>query len=312
MNRLLLIGIFLTLSSLCVSAQWLPTANLTVFSDEGEPFTLVLNGEKYNTSPQTNIRVEELPNPYYSCKIIFENKAIPQISKNIQLTDANAIPQDVTYRIKKSGAKYVLRFYSMIPAEQNMMRPSNVPVYHFGSPGVLIGGPGYNGAQVPPPNNNGQNGVNVNVNLGGIGINMNGNITTDNRQMNSGNTGSMNSNGGNNSQGNYPPPPPPSSNTRCNAPMNSGDFNAALQTIAKVSFEDTRLETAKTILSTNCMSTSQINQLLQKFSFASNKLELAKFAYDYCIDPRNYFKVVNTLTFDSDKQDLNSYLQSRQ
>ena len=75
--------------SITAQAQWTPTANLTIFSEDGDKFYLILNGEKYNEEPETNIRVEELPNPYYNCKIIFADASLPEISKSmLMLTDA--------------------------------------------------------------------------------------------------------------------------------------------------------------------------------------------------------------------------------
>ena len=185
MRKNILLTVFLSLFFvLQAAAQWTPTANLTIFSEDGNKFYLILNGEKYNDQAQTNIRVEELPNPYYSCKIIFENKAIPTISKSIQLTDANGMPQDVTYRIKTaSKGKYVLRFYSMIPAEQNMLRPSNCTVYHFGQPNSIIAGPGYMQTTTQQQTynqgmNNGNANMNVNVGVGGVGLNINVPVNT--------------------------------------------------------------------------------------------------------------------------------------
>ena len=106
---------------------------------------MILNGEKYNDVAQTNIRIEELPNPYYNCKVIFEDKTLPAISKNaLMLADANGVMQDVTYRIKKDNkGKPVLRFFSFVPAQQNMLRPTNCTTYRFGNPNSIIAGPGY-------------------------------------------------------------------------------------------------------------------------------------------------------------------------
>jgi hypothetical protein len=177
-------------------AQWLPTANLTIFSEDGHPFFVILNGERQNDDPQTNIRIEELPQPYYNCKIIFADNKLKDITKNmLMLVDADGIPQDVTYRIKldKKGTP-VLRFHSLIPAQQNMMRPGNVAVYRFGShsPFIMPGGAVVSApVQAPinrpmPGNTTVQQtttvqtttvspGVGVNVNA--PGVNMNVNIT---------------------------------------------------------------------------------------------------------------------------------------
>ncbi len=316
-------------------AQWTPTANLTVFSDDGSKFYLILNGEKYNNTPQTNIRLEELPNPYYSCKIIFEDNTKPSISKNIQLTDADGKLQDVTYKIKPSGnGKYVLRFYSMIPAEQNMVRPSNCTVYQYGQPNIVLAGPGFvqtsvqqtttQHANTYPASGTTQtttqqtitngtgNNANVNVNLGGVGVNMNVNIPTNGVATSSTTTTTT-------TTGSAPAPvvvttpvnAPTYQTQGCSYPMAPAEFEEAKKTIAAVSFNDTRLATAEQIISTNCMNVNQITAVIKLFSFESTKVEFAKYAYDYCVDQKSYYKVVNSFSFDSSKTELNEYLQGK-
>jgi hypothetical protein len=51
--------------------------------------------------------------------------------------------------------------------------------------------------------------------------------------------------------------------------------------------------------------------ILQLFTFEDNKLELAKFAYDYCIDRENYYRVNDVFTFSSSKDELSRFLQGR-
>src|ERR1700758_2775877 len=47
--------------------------NLIVFSETGDRFYLVLNGLKYNQTPETNVKVTSLNATNYKAKIIFEN-----------------------------------------------------------------------------------------------------------------------------------------------------------------------------------------------------------------------------------------------
>jgi hypothetical protein len=91
--------------------------NLTVFSEDGDKFTLVLNGEKQNEIPQANIKIEDLPQPYYSAKILFEDKTFAPISKSsLMITDAEGKMMDVTYRIRRDkNNKVKMVYYSMIP-----------------------------------------------------------------------------------------------------------------------------------------------------------------------------------------------------
>jgi len=51
--------------------------------------------------------------------------------------------------------------------------------------------------------------------------------------------------------------------------------------------------------------------MVECFDFESNRLELAKFAYDYVQDREMYFLVNDGLEFDASKATLSRYIQSR-
>ena len=59
------------------------------------------------------------------------------------------------------------------------------------------------------------------------------------------------------------------------------------------------------------VSSSQISDMLYIVSFESNRLELAKYAYEKTIDPQNYSLVFNTLDFNSSKRDLDQYIENQ-
>lgn len=107
------------------------------------------------------------------------------------------------------------------------------------------------------------------------------------------------------------PPRPQSPSRGCNGslPMSSPNFNEAKNTISKSSFDDTKLSTAKSIVSNNCLTTDQVVAICNLFSFEENKLTFAKYAYVYTTDPKNYFKVNNVFSFSSNKEELNEYIQ---
>jgi hypothetical protein len=298
-----------------VFAQWVPTANLTIFSEDGAKFFLILNGERYNDVAQTNIRIEELPNPYYNCKVIFEDKSLPDISKNaLMLADADGNLQDVTYRIKKDNkGKNVLRFYSQVPAQQNMLRPANCATYRFGAPNRIVGNvistTTTSQTSSGPANN-------VSVQMGGIGLNVNIGqpvITNTTTTVTTTRTGGIaqddfadddfeQGNNSNNANGRR--------RAGCNMAMNNANFEEAKRTVAANGFDETRLSTAKQIASSNCLNTNQIAALIKIFGFEESKLDFAKYAYDFCVDRNNYFKIANSFSFESSKTELNNYLQS--
>jgi hypothetical protein len=131
--------------------------------------------------------------------------------------------------------------------------------------------------------------------------------TTDNYGYNNGYNNNYNNNTRYNDRdrdGRYNPPPPPVTPSE----MDGRAFNDAKQSISSASFDDTKLSTAKTIIGSNFMSTAQVMDICRLFSFDSNKLTFAKFAYSHVTDPQNYFKVASVFDFDSNKRALNDFI----
>ena len=104
-QRFTLTAFVLLLSTLSFG-QIQPFGHLTIFSEDGDKFFLILNGERINDVAQTNLRVEELIQPYYNAKIIFEDKTRQEISKNfLQIADVDGAFMDVTYKIRRDKNK---------------------------------------------------------------------------------------------------------------------------------------------------------------------------------------------------------------
>lgn|GEM_PF-962225 len=90
--------------------------------------------------------------------------------------------------------------------------------------------------------------------------------------------------------------------------MEPAAFAELKHTIARTSFDSSKLEMAKFAASRNRMNSAQIAELTDLLSFDSSRLEFAKFAYHYVADPGSYFVVANTLTFSSSKRELFEYI----
>ena len=292
----------MTLSFPLLLAAQQKVGNLTIFSEDGDKFFLILNGEKQNNIAQANLRVEELPQPYYNAKIIFADSTIATISKNnLLIADADGTMMDVTYKIRKDKTrKAKLNYYSAIAVQQDYIPPAGVYVYHYGMPANVQVSSGTVKTTTTTTTTNDAIAANVNVN--GIGVNVN--VAVSDPYMNSTSTttttsSSSNSNSNSNS----------SSNSGCNGwPMNSGDFTAALKTIGNSSFEESKLTTAKSITTKNCLSSDQVVKICNLFSFEESKLVFAKHAYKRVTDQKNYFKVNDVFSFDSSKEELSKFV----
>ncbi len=309
MKKLLLSTLTASMSLLSI-AQPIVGSNLTVFSEDGNKFFLILNGERQNNDPQTNIRVEDLTQAWYNCKIIFEDKALGELSKNnLPVRDVDNVPQEVVYKIKKdkNNGKFSLRYFSAEAVRPDFIPPSNVQVYHYGNPAPVV-------VQQTTTTTNVNTGANVNVNMGGFGINVNVNDPLFNETVTT-TTTTTSSNANTQVVTSRPPGQPaprPNMYGDCSYEyqMNSGDFAAALETIRETSFDETKLTTAKQIVSANCMTSDQVLAVCKLFSFEGSKLDFAKFAYDHTTDRRNYFKVNNVFSFSSSKEELSKHISN--
>lgn len=267
---------------------------LTILSEDGEKFYLLLNGVKQNPMPQANVRVDGLTSEYYSAKLLFDNPAKTTISKNIDLKkDAGGRFQETTYKIKRSkDGALKLRFYGATPVPANYVAPPGMYVKHFG--------------QTPDnvtPTEQGKNGT-VSLVIGGGNQNDSDPTMSDGVPPARSNAQTTVTDYGNNVA-------PHREHEHCKYAMDRSSFSSAKETISKASFEETKLSTAKAILSSNCVSSDQVAQICNLFNFEASKLEFAKFAYLKTTDKRNYFKVNNVFSFDASKTDLNNYVSGQ-
>jgi hypothetical protein len=91
------------------------------------------------------------------------------------------------------------------------------------------------------------------------------------------------------------------------------EMNDVRSSIKAQTFDGSMQEQAKMLLRTKaCFTTGQIISIIRLFSFDGSQVEIAKFAYDYCVDQQNYFKVVDIFTFDSSKRAVRDHINARQ
>ena len=198
--------------------------------------------------------------------------------------------------------KMKLNFFSQTQVQQNYVVPKNVYVMHYGQPQPVI-------SQTTTTTTSTGTNASVGMNVGGINMNVNINDP----MMGTTQTTTTTTSSGNGYSG-YNDHDDHNHERGCNKryAMAGGEFNAAVSTIKKQSFEDSKLKTAKQVVSANCLNTNQVMQIANLFSFEDNKLEFAKYAYDFCIEPRSYYKVNGIFKFSSNADELSDYVQSRQ
>ena len=107
-----------------------------------------------------------------------------------------------------------------------------------------------------------------------------------------------------------PPVPPPPPTPSVPYAMNPQDYQAAYDMIENESFDSSKLSLAKQVIALNPMSSSQILGICKLFSFESNKLDFAKYAYEFCVDRNMYFMLNEAFSYESSKRELTEFIKN--
>jgi hypothetical protein len=322
---------FITLATLLLffSFSYGQKSNLVFFTEQGEPFYVIVNGIKQNADARSNVKVTDLTSPSYLCKIIFKNTELGQLDKTIYLNQGT----ETTYIIKKNNKnKWLIRWMNEAPVK-NSKPSTNSYTYSNTEPVPEPVHVNTTQTQIQTPPNSANIGINVSDPTTGTNFNMNlntnltpnqANTTTTTTTTTTTNQGGTNSNppghhnhttGNNHGTGNnqhqvtdavpgYRGP------YGCNFPMTRDNFTTVKNSVSSKNFESSKLTVAKQVITNNCLTTSQIKEIVKLFDFESTRLEFAKFAYSYVYDKGNYFQLNDAFDFESSIDELNNYIDS--
>ncbi len=306
MKKLNLLLIIL-LSSAAVGFSQVSYSSLTFFSEDGYPFTVIMNGLKKNTEARTNVKLEGLTNAAYKIKIIFEDKTIPEIDKNVYTKPGT----EITYRIKKDKkGNNVLRYYSEAALPYDYI-PENQTVYPDNSTGSVVVSDGNTGVHIDMNVN--ETGGNVTIQTEDGSIDLNADVNVNNATSSYNTQVSQNETHyevENNTTDNYYHMPGYNGRIGCPWPMNPQNFQRAKQTISNADFDSDKQTIAQQIVNSNCLTARQVKEIAALFDFESDKLKFAKFAYTHTYDIENYFIINDIFDFSSSIQELNNYINS--
>jgi hypothetical protein len=94
------------------------------------------------------------------------------------------------------------------------------------------------------------------------------------------------------------------------APMATQQFNLLLSSIRNRSFDNDKVLVAQQAIRFQGLSAQQIRFIMEELSFESNRLRFAKFAFDFCVDPQNYFLVNDAFRFSGSVRSLEQHIFS--
>lgn len=90
--------------------------------------------------------------------------------------------------------------------------------------------------------------------------------------------------------------------------MNEAEFHQFLEYFKRQSFDEKKLASFQAQHHSTAFTAYQIARLISEMSFDQDRLVLAKMAYKNCIDPQNYYKVIDAFSFSSAKEELRKFI----
>jgi len=132
MNKHKIYSLIVLLLTISVAAN-AQRSNAIIFTENGEKFTVILNGLRQNENPETNVKIEGLNANFYKMKVLFDNTALGESNFNLHIEPGS----ETTYVIKKNNKNvYVLRPMSMVPIAEAPPTPqsSQVVTYNPSAP----------------------------------------------------------------------------------------------------------------------------------------------------------------------------------
>ena len=345
---------FVTLfASVLLSAQLIGQSSAVVFSEVGEKFTIYLNGEKKNATPQSNVKISGLTAEFYQARVDFED---PMLTDFAEGNFAVQRGFEFTYVIKKNKkGEYVMRYYGQTEATTTSTEPSpqsdikrvaevddapaaenvhinqsiNIQEEPVGAKTTVTQTTTTTTKKQPTNSTTTPTGGNVSMGINVDGVNMGISINASEMggamDMNVSEETVITTTTTTTTSAPAPAPvakpaaprpapqpaPAPQPVGRCASSMSPTSFSKAKDTISGNSFEDSKMTVAKQVTKSNCMTASQIKDVMGLFSFEDSKLEYAKFAYDFCFNQGDYYEVNEAFTFESSIEELNKYLESK-
>ncbi len=261
-----------------------PESNvLSIYSEAGDFFFVVINGVTQNLAPQSSIRIEGVMQPLNDIQIMFADNRTREVRKSVNVAnpiDHRAVDLIIKLERERDG-DVKMRLDRCVPRENNYQPLQGEYVMFFGQDVARQ-------VIVEDRDRHHGHGDNHYGDHGGRGeVIVKETIVQQPAPIP------------------VPAPPPVPVGPQ---PMNEMDFQSAKQSIANNSFDDTKLSTAKMVANGNYFTCDQVIQICQLFSFEDTKLNFAKHAYKKTVDNNSYYRVNDVFTFESSKESMNNFV----
>jgi hypothetical protein len=245
--------------------------NLIVFCNDGEPFTLIMNGERYNNDPQTKVRATGLTLKKYQVRIIFQNPKIKETKTTLTFFSTG---RECEFALNRHGKKYKMDYFTEKAIE--------------GFEQINSDGKGQS-QSAPVKNEEASQITNVNSTAPAASPTVNSQPASPPEPI----------------TGTSPAP------VKCNTPLNQAEFEKYKNDILKKATDAEKKAIANMLVDGNCLLTNQVKEILGLFASDVMKLEFAKKAYSNTKDFINYSNLTETFISAPVKEEFKKFLSNK-
>ncbi len=309
-----LLNMFRFLFLLLLTPMTWAQGSLIFFTENGERFTLTVNGQTINYQPDARVRFDGVNTEGVKVNIKFEQAELGSVIKTVLASPT----LEVTYNLKRNKKnEWVIRYLSEAPAG------STAPA----APSAPVAEPVYMDEQTPaaPQSNpsspsNGSVGFQFNMNEqnGSVGIQMN----VDGIQTNTNINGIAAPRGQENldeehetwqsSDHSKPSYEMANAPQKCIVGMWDTELRKGMQTIQSHGSDEEKLASAKQMADNYCFYIGQVKQVMNVFTYDESKLAFAIYAYSKVAstDIKEYYTLASLFTYGGTKTQFNEFLSA--
>ncbi len=253
--------------------------NLVVFCNDGEQFTLVLNGALQNTTPQTRVVVEGLTLPKYEVKIMFKNQDLKNTNTTLTFFSTG---WECEFALNKRGKrKYTMDFLSQKKIDDAPAPPMQ--------------------NNVSAPQDNVSNGSVQTAPVNAVPLPSNPPLSSTPPIIEATPTTAP-------VLAQIPQTP---TGSGCSTPMTAEEFMIFRDQVMKKHSDADKQAAINRALQNGCVMMSQLKELLLQISSEQVKLDIAKNAYSRITDIENYTQLINTFLVSDLREDFKRFMKNK-
>lgn len=278
-----------------------------IYSENGEKFTLSIDGKQINDTPATNVRATDLRGDFFRIQVQFDDESLGMVSQGFAIDPG--MEQKAVVMMKKNG-KFAIRPSGQPMAYNPVSEKSVEPT--SSKPAFVSDQQPENQStttvKTTTSQSTGTSGEEVSMDIDMMGTKVGVSVKVDDGMDGDYTTTTTETTTTQETETVSATP----TEVELDCPeMASGEYNELLNSIKSKTFSDSKMSVLKQVFKDNCMSAEQIKNVMSTFTYEDDKLEFAKMAYDHCTDPKNYWKLNDAFEFEMTIEELNEFLESK-